>query len=182
MLVIRATVEITPKGVEQFLRSHAGLEVEEIADQLLQGLATTTAKHARWLAPRATGGLRESIIVKAEGSAEQPAWAVIADGDESLYPWSRPGRAYAAYVELGGRRHWPPPEPIRAWLMVKKPSLGYGPLLESMTYLVSRLIADRGTGSRRFMHHALDMTLSLLNQDLVRVTRTVEKVFGRGRG
>lgn len=58
-----------------------------------------------------------------------------------------PAVAYAESVEFGSRPHWPPPEPIRYWVLrVKRPAIEEVP---KIAFLVSRKIARIGTPAHR---------------------------------
>jgi len=65
-------------------------------------------------------------------------------------------KAYAPYVELGTRPHWPPVAPIRYWVQRKLKLTGAD--LERVTFLVRRKIALVGTQGARMFQQAFEQT------------------------
>jgi HK97 gp10 family phage protein len=61
---------------------------------------------------------------------------------------------YAAAVELGSKPHWMPKAPLRQWVsrVLKK----RGAELESVTYLIQRKIAMKGTKAKPYLQPAFD--------------------------
>ena len=179
MLVIRTHITITPPNIAYTLYTSPAY-IDAVANDLLRSLALETKNQAFDNAPFATGGLRDSIKVENEFAPGHVKWEVTATGDESRYSWSRPGRPYAAYVEFGGRPHWPPPQPIAAWIRVQMPEEAADPKkLRSLTFLVMRKIARRGTPEIPFMRDAVESALSTLRPRLAESARAVVRVFLR---
>jgi len=83
---------------------------------------------------------------------------------------------YAAYVEYGTRPHWPPVEPIRAWVSRHKSSFGIRDEkdLDRVTYLIRRKIGKLGTRARPFMRQAVAALRHELPKRLRRLGETVD--------
>lgn len=94
--------------------------------------------------PVNTGALRASIThqIKGVGAEMQGIVGTV--------------KQYAPYVETGTRPHWPPPAPIRYWVMRKLRLRG--PALETVTFLVQRAIARRGTRGAQMFQKAFENT------------------------
>jgi len=81
---------------------------------------------------------------------------------------------HAAIVEEGTRPHWPPREPIRAWLVRNATKLGIDPSdekeLNRITFLVCRKIATEGTEPAFILKsrqiQMLQMTYEIVQQRL----------------
>ena len=69
---------------------------------------------------------------------------------------------YAPFAELDCRPHWPPPEPIRYWVMRKFQLRGRA--LQSVTFLVMRKIARHGTKGKHYLQRAFESNVSRIQQ------------------
>lgn len=134
---------------------------EEFRDALRRATLLVT-EDARRAAPVDTGRLRASILAEIRQSGTTTLGVVGTNVK------------YAAAVENGSKPHWPPKGPIRQWVqrVLKK----RGKELESVTFLVQRAIAKRGTKPRKFLQGALEANRENIKTLLGNaVTRMVNK-------
>ena len=123
-----------PEGIKQVIKNMPHNIVNS-----LNSLATKGFDVIKTNTPRDTGNLLRS---------EQLQPAIIGNLCATIKTTLEEGKAYARYVELGTKPHWPPRAPIQGWVERRFHVLGTE--AKSLAFLVSRKIARKGTEGRFF--------------------------------
>lgn len=79
------------------------------------------------------------------------------------------GNGYAEFVEYGTKPHWPPVDFIRAW--VKKKLRVALEEEDSVAYLISRKIAQKGTKPHPFFKPAVDKNSPKLTKEIETIVK-----------
>lgn len=130
----------------------------------LTALAVDIEREVVARTPINTGTLRDSVYAEVRGASEIQTGKIVAGI----------GASYASYAELGTRPHWPHLPSLMLWVR-RKLGIHSESELRSVTFLIARKIAQRGTKGKRMFEQglsAVDKTLGhrvrRWEQDIIR--------------